>query len=1276
LLDTIAAPASRAVFRSGPAPTARTLIDILDQTEREHPNAPALDDGVRVLTYRALRAEVDVVRQRLVRAGIGVGDRIGVRVRSGTTELYVAILGVLASGAAYVPVDADDPDERAELVFAEAQVCAVLGAGGSLTRRGVPIAQTFTPTPDADAWIIFTSGSTGRPKGVAVSHRSAAAFVDAEARLFLVGEPLRQGDRVLAGLSVGFDASCEEMWLAWRHGACLVPAPRALVRSGMDLGPWLVTRGITAVSTVPTLAALWPANALDEVRLLIFGGEACPPELAERLAVEGREVWNTYGPTEATVVACAAPLTGDGPVRIGLPLAGWDLAVVDKAGALVPMGETGELVIGGVGLARYLDDAKDAQKFAPLPALGWSRAYRSGDLVRAEPEGLVFVGRADDQVKLGGRRIELGEVDAALQALPGTAGAAAAVRRTRAGNQVLVGYVAPSSPGSFDRSAALERLRVSLPAALVPLIAVVDTLPTRTSGKVDRDALPWPLPFADNAFEGTEAKLAQLWADVLGAPPESPDDDFFASGGSSLGAARLVSLLRGTWPGVSVADVYQHRTVRALAAHLSASGTRVAAERTVTPVPAQARSDQTLITTILMSLVGIRWVIALAAINNVAHFPWAPTVSWWYVLAGWLVFVSPPGRIVIAATGARLLLLGVRPGSYPRGGTVHMRLWAAEKLAEFSGATNLAGVWLTYYARALGVALGSGVDLHSLPPVTGMLRIGKGAAVEPEVDLSGHWIDGDTVHIGRIRIGAGATVGSRATLLPGARIGRRAQVAAGSCVVGAVPAGQRVAGVPAQRTGRAGTPWPDRRPVRRARWTLAYGLTSLFLGLLPVLAALPGLVVLARFVDGAPTLAAATLAALAGVPAATAVTLLTYGLVVLGCVRLLGIGLRAGYHPVHGRVAWQAWTTERLMDLARVALFPLYASLFTPVWMRALGMRVGRRAEISTVVALPTMTSVGDGAFLADDTMVGSYELGGGWLRIERTRIGRWSFLGNSGMAAPGTKVPKRGLVGVLTATPERAKAGTSWLGMPPMKLPRTVEAADESRTFAPPRHLVLARAAVEICRVVPVMCTVALAVLTLAVFEALVGAFGYGVAAAAGAFVLLAAGLVACAVASYAKLVLVGRFRPGERPLWSNFVWRNELADTFVEVLAVPWLAGAVGGTPLMNAWLRSLGARVGRGVWCESYWLPEADLIRIGDAATVNRGCVVQTHLFHDRIMRMDTVTLEAGATLGPHGIILPGASVGADATVGPASLVMRGEAVPGGGRWLGNPIAAWQE
>ncbi len=238
---------------------------------------------------------------------------------SGTNDLYVAILAVLAAGAAYVPVDAEDPDERAELVFGEADVRAVIGAEHVLTVLGQSEAPAGRPGVEQDAWIIFTSGSTGKPKGVAVTHRSAAAFVDAEAALFLTEDPIGPGDRVMAGLSVAFDASCEEMWLAWRYGACLVPVPRSQVRSGADLGPWLVDQDISVVSTVPTLASLWEPEALNDVRLLIFGGEACPPELVQRLVTEGREVWNTYGPTEATVVACASLMTGDEPIRIGLP---------------------------------------------------------------------------------------------------------------------------------------------------------------------------------------------------------------------------------------------------------------------------------------------------------------------------------------------------------------------------------------------------------------------------------------------------------------------------------------------------------------------------------------------------------------------------------------------------------------------------------------------------------------------------------------------------------------------------------------------------------------------------------------------------------------------------------------------------------------------------------------------------------------------------------------------------------------------------------------------
>ena len=1284
---------------------ARTLIDILRETTAQHPEASALDDGSGALSYAELLALVGRTAARLVEAGVGRGDRVGIRVPSGSKDLYVAILGVLAAGAAYVPVDADDTEERAALVFGEAHVRGVIGPGGvyvaserssdtipaPLLDGPAPHPRTQaiqilpSPTPDDDAWIIFTSGSTGKPKGVAVTHRAAAAFVDAEAQLFLQDAPLGPGDRVLAGLSVAFDASCEEMWLAWRHGACLVPAPRSLVRSGDDLAPWLVRQTISVVSTVPTLAAMWPSDSIENVRLLIFGGEACPPELVTRLRADEREIWNTYGPPEATVVACASLMTGESPVRIGLPLDGWELAVVNAEGIRVEPGESGELIIGGVGLARYLDPEKDAEKYAPMPSLGWERAYRSGDLVRYDPEGLVFLGRADDQVKVGGRRIELGEVESALQELPGVTAATAAVRMTDAGVPVLVGYLVVD--GDLDRAAARTHLASRLAAGVMPLLAIVDDLPVRTSGKVDRDALPWPIVGADqpapSGFSPLEAWLAEQWQAVLGLPVTERSTDFFDLGGGSLAAAQLVSRIRTRVPEFAVADIYDVPRLAAMAKAIgaveeSAGPGEYHASR---PTPKRTQWAQTLVGVPLFIVAGVRWLLYLLTAGTILAaipgFPQVlPAVPWAVLIVGLLIFATPFGRMALAAGAARLLLSGVRAGDHPRGGSVHLRLWLAEQFADQIDAVGLAGApWIVYYARALGAKIGRGVDLHSLPPITGMLEVGAGAAIEQEVDLTGYWIDGDVVRIGAVRIGAGATIGARSTLAPGTRIGRRAEIAPGSAVFGKVRADQTWAGSPAVRVGGVSSGWPQDDPPPGRRWLWAYAASAVLLALLPLGSFAVGGVILAWGMRGADDLPSAIVAALVWlVPAVLAVGVV-YAAAVVVAVRLLSIRLRAGMFPVRSRIGWQVWATERLLDSARTILFPLYSSLFTPVWLRLLGARVGRNVEASTVLLLPSMTRIEDGAFLADDTMVGSYELHGGWLRLGEVRIGKRAFLGNSGMAGPGSRVARDSLVAVLSVAPVKAKAGSSWLGSPAVRLRRASAEGDDSRTYHPGAGLRLARALWEICRILPVIVTCAVGLFVLFTLAALWQSVGPVWTLLLSGIVMLAAGALAASITTAVKWIVVGPIRAGEHPLWSSFVWRTEVSDTFTEMVAAPWFARAAVGTPALAVWLRTLGAKVGHGVWCESYWLPEPDLVTLGDGSTVNRGCVVQTHLFHDRIMSMDVVELGAGATLGPHSVILPAASIGADATVGPASLVMRGETVPVGSRWSGNPIGPWR-
>ena len=469
-----------------------------------------------------------------------------------------------------------------------------------------------------------------------------------------------------------------------------------------------------------------------------------------------------------------------------------------------------------------------------------------------------------------------------------------------------------------------------------------------------------------------------------------------------------------------------------------------------------------------------------------------------------------------------------------------------------------------------------------------------------------------------------------------------------------------------------------RAPALRLRpdlWRLAATAIAVAM-LLPLLALGAGLAVVAWGTrDAAGSAQLVVRAALWSLPGAL-LALVLFAAVTLVSIRLLSLGLREGFHPVHSRVAWQGWCSERLMDAARTWLYPLYASMLTPAWLRALGARIGKDVEASTVLLIPSLTTVRDGAFLADDTMVAPYELGSGWMRLEHAQIGKRAFLGNSGIASAGRKVPKHGLVAVLSSAPQKAKKGTSWLGSPPQKLPRAVATSDgDARTYQPPARLKAARGAWETLRLVPVWLSFLLLVSVLVLMQGVHQKWGFGVAAAASGLALAYAGLVALVLTVLAKWLFVGRIRAGEQPLWSSFVWRNEVADAFVELLAAPWMARPATGTPVLTFLLRMLGSKIGRGVWCESYWLPEADLISLGDGATVNRGCVVQTHLFHDRIMQLDRVDLEAGATLGCHCVALPASSIGVGSTVGPASLVMRGDRIPAGTRWQGNPIAPWR-
>jgi len=1260
-------------------PGVRSLLDVFAASVATWGDCVAVDAGDTVLSYRELWDAAESLAARLRSLGIGPGDRVGVCVSSGTAELYVAILGVLVSGAAYVPVDAEDPPVRAEAVWLISEVCAVVedrlaiaaladGAGGGLKLD-----------PHDDAWVIFTSGSTGAPKGVAVTHRSAAAFVDSEARLWSV----RPSDRVLAGLSVGFDASCEEMWLAWRNGAALVPAKRGLVRAGAEFGSWLCDHGVTVVSTVPTLAAMWDDTALAGVRLLILGGECCPEPLAWRLA-RGREVWNTYGPTEAAVVSTAARLRVGEPVTIGWPLDGWQVAVVDALGIPVAFGEAGELVIGGVGLGRYLDPELDAERFAAIVPLGWERAYRTGDFVRETIDGLEFVGRRDDQIKLGGRRIELGEVEAQLLAVPGVKASAAAVRDTASGSRVLVGYVV----GDVEPRQVRAELAQRLADSIVPVIVVVDSIPTRTSGKADRAALPWPPPSSGGVatpgrdgcaqLDVTAAWLAERWVDQLGSQPIDADSDFFELGGNSLAVAKLVSILRSRFPAVAVADVYAHRRLGELAARLEQIGS-VSEERTGAPAAPRVRWGAAQLAGILalFCVTAPQWIIGILAFTHWRHGP-GPQVGWGWLLAGWLVFASAPGRAAIMLVARRVLAGHLRPGRYRRHGWLTARIWFLERLADVCHLDVLAGTpWAARYARISGVLLGSGVRLGTLPPLGGLVRVGDGASIEADVDLHGWWIEGNELVVGEIAIGAGASVGTRSVLMPGAEIGEGAEIDPGSVVTGIVPARERWAGSPARHIGAAGVDWPSISPPapRHALfWKVMFGVGLGARSVMPIAAIVPGLLLQSLLGPGGKSLGSLVTTTIVAAPLIAASFLVTYGLLVALLVRLVARLVRPGWHAEVGATPWALWFTDLMMAGARGVLFPLYATVFTRSWLRLLGVKVGRRTEISTAAGLNRLVSFEDTSFAADDVAYAVARARNGWVSISPITVGSRTFLGNGAIVPAESRIGDDSLVGVLSIAPLMSGHGSSWFGAPAIELPRVPDQPDASRTTNPPARLIVGRGATELLRILlPGTTSVVLASLVYLALDTVGRRAGLGPMMVAAPFALLAAGLNAVLVTIAAKWLLMGRYRPGDHPLWSPFVWRDEIINTCQEQLAGPWLLHHALGTPLMSAYLRAMGSSVGSDVWCETLNVTEFDVVTLGDGAVINRHACLQTHLFHDRLMRIGPTTIGAGATLGPSTAVLPNTTIGAGATVGSRSVVMRGEELPPRTRWHGIPVVA---
>ena len=1333
------------------------LADLFEATAARVPTKTALIAGERSLSYADLNAAADHVAHRLIEAGVRAGDRVGLWLPRGM-DLLTLQLGIAKVGAAWLPFDSEVPTERIAVclddasarvllidersapaiqaqsgilaaIFTAQQLLAPLPEGTALRRREGAL-------PEHTAYVIYTSGSTGKPKGIAITQRSICHFLRSEnARL-----GVREDDKVYQGFSVAFDMSFEEIWISYLVGATLWIAPKEISGDPEALPRALIENDITVLHAVPTLLALFTQD-VPGLRIINLGGEMCPQALVERWA-PGRQMFNTYGPTEATVSASLAELRAGEPVTIGEPLPNYGLLVIEVIDAdsivggqvpplkILPFGETGELCITGPGVAAGYLGRPDltAEKFLPNP---WARnadearLYRTGDLARVETvEGtpqMQCLGRADDQVKIRGFRVELGEIEAVLAEQPGVGTTAVILRKDEAGMDQLVAFYVPSGDTPPAVRALRDGLSERLPPYMVPArFEALAAMPRLSSGKIDRKVLKAqalseaaPVEGGDQPEAPAEEVLFAALAQLFPGQPIRRELDFFSDlGGHSLFAARVISALRQDprFAQATVADIYQNRRIGLIAQSLQAGMVDTAqagAERPFVLHSAWRRwrcgLAQGVAIPFLVTLKMAQWLAPFFAYHFYTGEPDDSVLR--AIGMSVLAFVATTLLEFVMAWAGKWLIAGrLKPGSYPLWGWTYYRWWLADRLIEAVPAYMINGSPLySAWLRALGARIGPEVNLGSVTVrVPELVSVGEGASIGNVVMLENARVAGGMLHLARIDIGANACLGSYVTVEGRTRIGEHAHLEGQSSLREGqdIPPRKVWHGSPARERGdfdpASLPPRPLPTALRQALEVTFFVLGGLAIAVLFFMPVFPTFLLIdaldVESISVRPLVDAGTVSDwqafalrlvkffLLALPASLVFILATALLSAL--IRWAFLPrMRAGTWPVHGNRYLAKWLVNQIQEASLAVLHGIYATVYSASWYRLLGAKVGKETELSTALGVvPDMLTLGDECFIADAVMLGDEHIDGGWMTVKPTVVSRRSFVGNGAYVPDGTTIPENVLIGVMSAVPRNAtmQPGDTWLGSPPLHLParEVVTGYPESLTFAPSRWRKLGRALVEAFRI--------------AAPHALVIAVGYALVldamplAEAGRWadvaLDLAVGGVLFGFATFVSVAIfkwlaVGRYRRRAVPMWTPFVWLSEATTNMYEGITVPWFLRYLRGTPWLSDAFNLLGAHIGRGVYLDTTDITEFDCVHIGDHSELNAACCPQTHLFEDRVMKIDEVRIGSRVTLGPRCTVLYGARVGDGAQLGPLTLVMKGENIPPGTRWHGLPAAPWR-
>lgn len=1276
---------------------------------------PALADAARKLSYAEVFAAAGKQARGLILSGVGPGDMVGLWMPRGI-DLLIAQIAITLSGAAWVPFDAEAPVERIATCLDDAAAKGIVTCPAWQGRAAATGRQVWSPselsalddgvavqarapglTKDHPAYLIYTSGSTGTPKAIVISHRNICHFLRSGNAFY----GMAPDDVVFQGASVAFDLSMEEIWTPYLVGATLFVASPEMMGDAETLPGILSAAGVTVIDTVPTLLGILPAD-VPSLRLILLGGEALPPSIVQKWSKPGRRILNTYGPTEATVVATATEVKPGETVTIGRPIPNYSAYVVSEELKLVGPGEQGELLIGGPGVASGYHGRPEltAEKFIANPFGGDDPIlYRSGDAVSLDAAGnIVFHGRIDDQIKIRGFRVELGEIETKLSDEPGV-NQAAVVLRQDDGIERLVAFVVGEPGVAVDGAALRAALRDKLPPYMVPAhFEAVGSLPRMVSGKVDRKMLkaaPLTAPAATGEQEpprnAAEAALLEAAKRVLGAQSLPLEADFFVDlGGHSLLAARFISLVRETpaYAGITLQDVYGARTLRGMAKLLDERGAAAAEDLSFTPPPFLRRF-----------LCGLAQAAALPVIIGLATAQWLGIFVTYMLISG--EDLSLPGQVFallgvyvaitlvtgLIAVALKWIVLGrTKPGVYPLWGVYYFRWWFAARVAGLVHVKWLQGTpVMRFYWRLLGAKVGRDVIISDYEAgAIDLIEIGDGTALGSKTTFANGEAIGDKLILGKITLGKDIYAGSSVVFGHDCVIGDHAEIGD----LSAIPAGTQVGkaeiwdGTPARKVGMvdlaALPPQAEASRQRRALMTAYYVFMLIVLPPVSLLPIFPAFWLFDQIDDWIATWSDVSyLWYLPILTWPTAMGLIAFTVLLMAGLRWAILPrVRSGSWSIHSGFYARKWTVALATEVTLETLSSLFATIYMRFWYRLMGASIGKGAEISTNLSgRYDLTGIGAGNFIADEVVFGDEDMRRGYMRLDMTKTGEQVFVGNDAVVPPGAAIPDRVLIGIKSKPPanEKMQPGDTWFGSPPIRLP-TRQKVDLGAdwTYKPSLGKRLSRAVFEALHTsFPAMLFITFGTLAVdLVLQQRIFERDWLGLATSFVWVAMLIAVTQALICAAMKWLLMGVYKPVMKPMWSFWAMRTEAVAVLYWGLGGKVLFDYLRGTPFLPWFLRLFGAKYGRGVWLDSTDITEFDCIKVGDFCTVNAHSALQTHLYEDRVMKVGRVTLGKGVCVGAGATVLYDTHVGDYAQIGLLTVIMKGENLPAHTRWEGAP------